>query len=125
MGVSSNKDETIDEQMGVGISCINNIYIGFYPVDLEAEILWNRWKMQFEMLKLNESEIGQLYRVFKNVDLKQRNKIESEYLANYLKVENKLFAKRMLSSFRRGLKFEGYVFEIWDLCTVEEKDLGK
>jgi hypothetical protein len=125
VGVSSNKDETIDEQMGVGTSCMNISYTGFHKVDLEAAVLWNRWKIQFEMLKLNESEIGQLYRVFKNVDLKQRKKIESAYLANYLKVENKLFAKRMLSSFRRGLKFEGFVFEIWDLCTVEEKDLGK
>ncbi len=99
--------------------------LGLYTIELEAEVIWNRWKSQFEMLRLNENEIGQLYRVFINVDLKQRKIVQTSHLANYLKVENKLFAKRMLSSFRRGVKFEGFVFEIWDLCTIEEKDLGK
>lgn len=107
--------------MGLVKSCMHIPSHGFYTI--EAEV--GRWKSQFELLRLNESEVGQLYKVFQDVDLKRKKTVDTAHLANYLKVENKFFVKRMLSSFRRGVKFEAFVFEVWDLCTIEEKDLGK
>jgi hypothetical protein len=106
--------------MGVIISCIFNPPIGIYTIEEEVR----RWKAQFEILQLNEKEIGQLYKVFKDVDLNKEKVVKSAHLAQYLKVENNLFEKRMLSSFKWGLKFEGFVFEIWNMCTIGEKDLG-
>jgi hypothetical protein len=90
---------------------------------LEAHI--NRWKTQFEILRLTECEIGQLYRVFKDADITRKKLIKTSHLISYLKVEKNLFAKRMLSSFKNGVPFEGFVFEVWDICTVDEADLGE
>jgi hypothetical protein len=106
--------------MGLIISCTFKPPIGIYTIEEEVR----RWKAQFEILWLNENEIEQLYKVFKDVDLNKEKVVKSAHLAQYLKVENNPFEKRMLSSFKRGLKFEGFVFEIWNMCTIGEKDLG-
>mmetsp|Transcript_31726 Transcript_31726/g.30243 ORF Transcript_31726/g.30243 Transcript_31726/m.30243 type:complete len:489 (+) Transcript_31726:335-1801(+) len=82
------------------------------------------WKTRFEILKLTESEVGQLYQVFINVDIAEKNKIDTSNLTAYLKVEKNLFAKRMLSSFKKGVRFEGFLFEVWNLCTIDETELA-
>jgi Ca2+-binding EF-hand superfamily protein len=83
------------------------------------------WKTRFEILRLTESEVGQLYQVFINVDIAEKNKIDTSNLTAYLKVEKNMFAKRMLSSFKKGVRFEGFLFEVWNLCTIDETELGR
>lgn len=83
------------------------------------------WRARFEILNLTECEVGMLYQVFLDSDVAEKNVVNTNHLTAYLKVEKNLFARRMLSSFQNGVRFEGFVFEIWSLCTIEENDLGE
>ena len=83
------------------------------------------WKSRFDILQLTENEIGQLYQVFLAADVTETRVVDTTQFTTYLKVDQNLFAGRMLSSFKKGIRFEGFVFEVWNLCTIEENDLGE
>ena len=84
-----------------------------------------RWRSRFQMLRLTESEVSHLYTIYKCTDLSQKNSVKTAHLMSYLKIENAPFARRMLHAFNAGVKFEAFVFEIWDICTIDEDCLGK
>lgn len=104
-----------------GIFGSNGSYSKIYHLSPDVR----SWKTRFEILRLTESEVGQLYQVFINVDIAEKNKIDTSNLTAYLKVEKNMFAKRMLSSFKKGVRFEGFLFEVWNLCTIDETELGR
>ena len=96
----------------------NNVYV------TETKVL--AWQSRFDLLRLSEKEIGQLYEVFVNVtEASQRNYIKARDIITYCNMDKYAFAVRMLSSFaKKGQSFAGFVFEIWDICTTDEKDLA-
>ena len=96
----------------------NNVYV------TEKTVL--PWRTRFDSLRLTEKEIGQLYEVFISViDASQRTHIKTRDIITYCNMDKYAFAVRMLSSFsKKGQTFPGFVFEIWDICTTDEKDLA-
>ena len=83
------------------------------------------WQSRFELLQLTEYEVGQLFEIFNIATEKEGNTINTMQLAAYLKIDFNLFALKMFSSLKENIKFESFVFEVWNICTVEERDLGK
>jgi hypothetical protein len=81
-------------------------------------------KSQYQALQLKESEVGQLYKAFLNSDTGHIGLVNTAQLISYLKTERNDLVRRILSSFKIGLRFEASVFEIWNICTLEESNLG-
>lgn len=81
-------------------------------------------KSQFQALQLRESEVGLLYEAFLNSDTGHIGIVNTAQLTSFLKTEKNDLVCRILSSFKMGLKFEGSVFEIWNMCTLEDSNLG-
>jgi hypothetical protein len=82
-------------------------------------------KAKFDALSLTEREVGQLFCVFQDLNLDRSGVVTSYHVMTYLRCDtvNK-FIKRMLYPLRRGLRFDGFVIAIWDLCTVKQEELG-
>ena len=111
--------------MGATASTLFNNLIP-HPVGIYSLVAGvRRWRSRFQTLKLTEKDVAHLYDVYKHADLTVKNSVKTAHLMSYLKVEDIHFAKRMLSAFNSGAKFEGFVFEIWNLCTIDETDLGE
>lgn len=98
--------------------------VGSYPRIYETVPDVGCRKSQFQALQLKESEVGQLYKAFLNGDTGHVGILNAAQLISYLKSEKNDLVCRILSSFKNGLRFEGSVFEIWNICTLEETNLG-
>ena len=97
-------------------------YSNVYVTETKVQV----WRTRFDSLRLTEKEIGQLYEVFVGViDASQRKHIKARDIITYCNMDKYAFAVRMLSSFaKKGQPFAGFVFELWDICTTDEKDLA-
>ena len=82
-------------------------------------------KSQFNTLQLRESEVGQLYKAFLIGDTDRIGVVNVAQLISCLKIEKNDLACRILLQFKNGLKFEGAVFEVWNICSLEDNNLGK
>ena len=83
------------------------------------------FRSRFQTLRLTENEVSHLYSIYKGADLSQKNCVKTAHLMTFLKIEDTPFAKRMLRAFDAGARFEAFVFEIWNICTIDESDLGE
>ena len=81
------------------------------------------YRSRFDLLQLTEKDIGILYECFEAADLAKKNVVSARYLTSFCKVDKIAFAARMLSKFKKGQPFAGFVFELWNICTTNERDL--
>jgi Ca2+-binding EF-hand superfamily protein len=102
-------------------SLVTNKYVNVYATEHRVQ----RWRSRFELLQLKENEIGMLYEIFQQCDISKRNKVNTRHLTTYCKMEKVPFTNRMLATFKKGQNFAGFVFELWDICTTDEGNLGK
>ena len=105
--------------MGLGGSTskkVTNIYA--------SEPKVRAWQSRFALIRLSEKEIGQLYQVFLGIQNEDRKTVSTRTLAAFCKMEKYPFAYRVLTSFKKGQPFVGFVFGIWDICTTDERDLA-
>ena len=101
--------------IGIG-NKYTNIYRDFPKV--------KAYRGRFDLLQLCEKDIGLLYEHFVAADLSKKNVVSTRYLTSYCKMDKFPFAARMLSSFKKGQPFAGFVFELWNICTTNERDLA-
>ena len=83
------------------------------------------WKSRFDLMELTERDVGLLYTAFEDVaSLSSAGRVNAKQLMAYCKIDKTVFAARMLSSFKKGQPFAGFVFELWDMCTTDQDELA-
>ena len=111
--------------MGLGKSKSVNVDAEHLSTGIYSDHTMRKWKLKFDMLRLSEKEVTQLYQVFNDCDISNKKLVNSRHIISYCKMEKVPFSDRMLASFKKGQPFPGFVFEIWDIVTTDESHLRK
>eukprot|EP01035_Chromulina_nebulosa_P022337 gene22337-28925_t len=86
------------------------------------------WKVQFEALRFNESEIERLYKLFRKVDVDESGSIELVELLVHIDLERTKFTERIFSIFDEDgsgqIDFREFVLSLWNYCTLSSATLA-
>ena len=125
----------------------NTYYIKIYSFN--KEIL--KYKNDFQLLNLNERNIGELYKQFQKIDINNDNYIQYFELLKYLELESTKFILHIfdiydveksgifilffilfswififiLFNFLGMVYFKDFVFITWNICTIEKLSLER
>jgi serine/threonine-protein phosphatase 2B regulatory subunit len=85
------------------------------------------WREQFEALKLNASDIGKLFNIFRRVDVDNSGTIELVELLVHIDVERTKFSERIFSIFDEDasgeIDFREFVLSLWNYCSLSNATL--
>lgn len=86
------------------------------------------WRELFHALKLTESEITQLQRMFRKVDMDGSGSVDTVELLTLLDIERTRFTEQIFTLFDSDnsgkVDFREFVMALWNYCTIGEASLG-
>jgi Ca2+-binding EF-hand superfamily protein len=85
-------------------------------------------RIDFELLKLQEPEIGKIYMKFLEIDIDVSGEIDFEEFIHFFKLEKNEFVERIFTLFdvdKCGrLDFKEFVLTLYNFCTLKSPALG-
>jgi len=80
-------------------------------------------KDEYDILQLTESDVGRLYKLYRQMDIRSTDSIHIDETLHYLSIENNEFTKRIFSisdgDHSSILGFNRFVISVWNYCTLE------
>lgn len=87
-----------------------------------------QFKTQFEALTLSSSDVHQLLRFFRRIDVDGSNTINIVELWTHLELEGSKFTDRIFSIFDEDnsgqIDFREFVLSVWNYCTLSKATLA-